>query len=135
MRGTRLACCAFCFFFGAAVSHAATVGTAFTYQGRLSDGGNPANGLYDLQLVLYNSAVGGTQQGPTITTNAVGVANGLFVVTLDFAAGVFDGTAYWLGISVRTNGTATLTPLSPRQPLSPAPYALFAPNAGIAANA
>src|SRR5262249_10603181 len=28
--------------------------TAFTYQGRLNDGGNPANGSYDLQFSLYD---------------------------------------------------------------------------------
>ena len=37
---------------GASVSvWAAPVGTAFTYQGRLTDGGSPANGLYDFKLV------------------------------------------------------------------------------------
>ena len=35
---------------------------------------------------------------------AVGVSNGLFVVTLDPGAGIFDGTARWLEISVSTNG-------------------------------
>src|SRR5512138_2411485 len=43
--------------------------TAFTYQGKLSDGGSPANGTYDLQFKLFDTAaVGtGTQQGPTLT--------------------------------------------------------------------
>ena len=27
-------------------------GTAFTYQGRLNDGGNPANGIYDLRFTV-----------------------------------------------------------------------------------
>ena len=30
-------------------------GTAFTYQGRLNDGGSPATGNYDLTFALYNS--------------------------------------------------------------------------------
>ncbi len=33
--------------------HADPVSTAFTYQGRLVDGGNPANGLYDFEFTLY----------------------------------------------------------------------------------
>lgn len=28
--------------------------TAFTYQGKLTDAGNPANGNYDLQLKLFD---------------------------------------------------------------------------------
>ena len=28
--------------------------TAFTYQGKLTDGGNPANGSYDLQFALFD---------------------------------------------------------------------------------
>jgi hypothetical protein len=34
-------------------------GTAFTYQGRLNDGANPANGSYDLAFALYDAASGG----------------------------------------------------------------------------
>ncbi len=43
-----------------------TAGTArvqtsvFTYQGKLTDGGTPANGNYDLQFALWDSAVAGT---------------------------------------------------------------------------
>src|SRR5256885_9414459 len=34
--------------------------TSFTYQGRLTDGGTPANGTYDLQFALWDSNSGGT---------------------------------------------------------------------------
>src|SRR5690348_10476656 len=44
--------------------------TAFTYQGRLNDGTNPANGTYDLQFGIFDSLSGGTQQGNTITNAA-----------------------------------------------------------------
>lgn len=66
--------------------------------------------------------------------NGFPVSNGLFAVTLDFGASPFNGDARWLQIYVRTNGglTAPYTPLSPRQALTPAPYALYAPNAGTA---
>jgi hypothetical protein len=35
--------------------------SAFTYQGRLTDGGTPANGNYDLQFTLWSSLSDGTQ--------------------------------------------------------------------------
>jgi hypothetical protein len=59
---------------------------------------------------------------------AVAISNGLFTIPLDFG-NVFDGTVYWLQISVRTNGGVGFTVLSPRQQLTPAPYAVFADTA------
>ena len=34
-------------------ANAVDMGTAFTYQGRLTDGGSPANGPYDFEFELY----------------------------------------------------------------------------------
>jgi len=119
---------------GATASFAAPLGTAFTYQGRLSDGTNPANGTYDFTFALYDAASSGTQLGSTLGASTVGVSNGLFSVSLDFGS-VFDGTARWLVIAVRTNGAPSYSTLSPRQPLSPAPYSIYTPNAGLAASA
>jgi hypothetical protein len=34
--------------------------TAFTYQGKLTDAGNPANGNYDLQFKLFDTPTVGT---------------------------------------------------------------------------
>ena len=78
----------------------ASVGTAFTYQGRLSDGGSPANGAYDLRFSLFDAASGGAQVGSTLTNNDVIVASGLFNVSLDFGV-VFDGSQLWLAVEVR----------------------------------
>ncbi|NMD21717.1 MAG: hypothetical protein GYA76_15935 [Verrucomicrobia bacterium] len=39
---------------------------------------------------------------------------------------MFDGSARWLEIAVRTNGDTAFTTLTPRQQLTPAPYALYA---------
>ena len=108
------------------VSSLLAQGTAFTYQGRLNDGGAPANGSYDVQFMLYDASAGGSQAGPVLTNGATAVSNGLFTVTLDFGAGVFTGSNYWLDIAVRTNGAGTFTELSPRQELTPVPYAIFA---------
>jgi hypothetical protein len=114
----------------AGVHHAAAQSTAFTYQGRLNSGTNPANGSYDLSFALYNAVTNGSQVGTTLTNSATAVGNGLFAVTLDFGAGVFTGTNLWLDISVRTNGGASFAELTPRQPLTPTPYAIFANTAG-----
>src|SRR5262249_43219468 len=42
---------------------AATLGSAFTYQGRLTDSGAPATGNYDFQFKLYDSGSGGNLVG------------------------------------------------------------------------
>src|SRR5262249_29023291 len=64
----------------------------------------------------------------------VGVSNGLFTVLLDFGAAAFAGDARWLAIEVRPAGSqGAHAPLLPRQPVSPAPAALFtAKAAGVA---
>jgi hypothetical protein len=114
------------------ITPAAPFGTAFTYQGRLTDGPAPANGNYDLRFAVFDAANGPNQIGPTLTTAASAVINGLFTVTLDFGAGVFAGNTRWLDIAVRTNDGGAFTPLTPRQPLTPAPQALYATQAGSA---
>ena len=104
---------------------AGPIGTAFTYQGRLASGTNVANGVYDFSFALFDAASSGTQKGPTLATNGISVANGFFTVTLDFGS-VFDGSNRWLAVSVKTNGAGSYTALTPRQPLTPTPYAIFA---------
>jgi len=104
----------------------AVVGTAFTYQGQLTDGSDPANGDYEFVFSLFDSLEDGNQIGPI--TRTVPVEQGLFTVVLDFGP-VFDGTALWLDVAVRPAGDAgDYVPLSPRQPLTPAPYASYAVN-------
>lgn len=101
--------------------------SAFTYQGKLTEAGGPANGTYDLQFKLFNTpTVGtGTQQGSTITNPSVQVSAGNFAVTLDFGANVFDGTARYLEIGVRPTGSPTPhTVLGPRVEITSSPYAI-----------
>ena len=109
----------------ASLHRAAAQGTAFTYQGRLMDGGNPANGSYDLSFSLYTVSSDGAVAAGPITLPATGVTNGLFTVTLDFGPVFNAGSSYWLDISVRTNGGGAFTELSPRQPLTPSPYSIY----------
>ena len=107
------------------LSTARAQGTAFTYQGRLNDGANPAVGIYDLRFAIYDSLNAGTQQGSLLTNSATAVSNGLFTVALDFG-NQFPGAGRWLEIGVRTNGGGSFITLTPRQALTPAPYAVFA---------
>jgi hypothetical protein len=106
----------------------ALYGSAFTYQGQLKSGGTPYNGACDLRFGLWNAMSGGVQIGTTQTKSNVGMAEGYFTVQLDFGGGAFQGDARWLAIEVRCPaGTGSYTALSPRQPLTAAPYALALP--------
>lgn len=109
---------------------AAPLGTVITYQGRLNDGSGLANGSYDLRFSLFDNASAGVQIGTSNFNNPVTVTEGLFTVPLNFGSAAFDGNARWLEIGVRTNGSANpYTILSPRQPLTSTPYALYAAKA------
>ncbi len=102
----------------------AAVSTGFTYQGRLTDAGNPAAGPYDFVFRLYDALTGGSQVGGIVTQGDVAVSNGLFTVSLDFGV-VFDGAARWLEIAVRPGASNdAYAILSPRQALAATPYAL-----------
>jgi hypothetical protein len=116
----------------AQVSTAFAQGTAFTYQGRLNNGTNPATGSFDLTFSLFGVSSGGSSLAGPVTNTAVGVTNGLFTVMVDFGAGVFTGSSNWLSIGVRTNGGGAFTALTPRQQLTPTPYAIFAETANAA---
>lgn len=115
------------------VAHAQ--GTAFDYQGKLTDAGNPANGNFDMQFKLFDTpgAGTGTQQGATITNPTVAVATGNFSVLLDFGASVFSGASRYLEIGVRPAGNVNpYTVLSPRQLITSSPYAIQTIRATIA---
>ncbi len=101
----------------------APVGSAFTYQGRLIDGGVPANGAYDMLFRLYDAATGGAQVGATMLAPDVPVSGGYFTTELGFIPG-FDGNARWLEVQVRPGAsTGSYTPLTPRTPMTAMPYA------------
>ncbi|MGA2173963.1 MAG: tail fiber domain-containing protein [Verrucomicrobiota bacterium] len=118
--------------------------TAFTYQGNLSDNGQPANNTYDLTFTLWNasSTSSGQTVGVTFTNLNTPVTNGLFAVTLDFSASPpnppgtpnpFTGAPLWLQIGVRASSAAPgglFTEVSPLQPIQSSPYAIFATTAG-----
>jgi hypothetical protein len=101
-------------------------GTAFTYQGQLQNNGSPASGTYNLIFSLYTNSAGSTAVAGPVTNSAVAVSNGLFTVTIDFGANAWNGQTNWLQIGVESNGIASFTLLTPRQQLTPTPYAIFA---------
>jgi len=106
---------------------AAPMGTAWTYQGRLIDANNPADGLYDFEFKVYDANVAGTQKDSTIDVNEMDVIDGYFAVLLDFGSDVFNGDARWLQIGVRPgemNDPNEYTILEPRCEVTPVPYAL-----------
>jgi len=107
-------------------------GTAFTYQGQLNANGMPANGSYDLTFTLYTNSSGGAATAGPITNLATAVSNGFFTTTIDFGAAAFTGSSNWLQIGARTNGDPNFSLLTPLQQIMPTPYALYAPNAGVA---
>jgi len=106
----------------------AALGTAFTYQGELRAATAPVSGTCDFQFSLWDALSSGAQVGSPQTVNGVSVVNGRFAVQLDFGSSAFSGDARWLQIAVQCSGDTTFTPLSPRQPLTPAPYALYSPH-------
>jgi hypothetical protein len=53
-------------------------GTAFSYQGRLNNGGAVAGGSYDLAFTLFNTNASGVASAGPVTNSAVAVTNGLF---------------------------------------------------------
>lgn len=117
-----------CLLSGAFCLSARAQGTAFTYQGLLTEGGQPANGLYDFRAQIYSRA-SASEPGDALVsgtvTSTVGVSHGMFVLNLDFGAGPFNGESRWLLLEVRTNNTPNYTTLVPRQPITPTPYAIM----------
>lgn len=110
------------------------LGTAFTYQGRLTDtSGNPIAGPCDLRFTLYESAAGADQVGAPQTKSGVTLNDGYFTVDLDFGSTPFTGDARWLEITIDScSGGANNVTLSPRIALSPTPYAMsLRPGAAI----
>jgi hypothetical protein len=113
----------------------AQLSTAFTYQGRLKDNGQNANGLYDLEFKLFTTATGGIQLGPTSCVNNVLVADGLFTAILDFGQQYAAPGQRFIEVAVRADGgldcsnEAGFFVLTPRSPLPSVPLAAHANSA------
>ncbi len=104
--------------------------TSFTYQGRLDDGGSPANGDFDFRFTLYGVATGGSPVSGVVCAEDVQVVNGLFTVIVPLTPPTVGST--YLEVQVRAGAAGTcaspagFTTLVPRQDMTPAPKAVFA---------
>src|SRR5262245_15702528 len=83
---------------GGGASPVMDMGSGFTYQGKLTNGGAAATGQYDLNFSLWDAPSGGTQVGSLIAMNSLQVNDGLFTVNLDFGSTAFQGQIRWLEI-------------------------------------
>jgi hypothetical protein len=109
----------------------ALAGTGFTYQGQLKNANGLVNGVCDFQFSLWDDASAGSQLGSAQSITSVSVSNGLFTVQLNgagqFGASAFNGQGRWVQVAVKCASDPAYITLSPRQPLTPAPYALAMP--------
>ena len=100
----------------------------FTYQGRLLDGGQPANGIYDFIVTIWDSSIPMANQVATClttTTESILIEDGIFTLYLvpdQPMNEVFSGQERWIEIAVSPAGANTYTTLD-RQPIAPTPYA------------
>jgi len=101
------------------------IGSAFTYQGRLTSGGTPITASSDLSFSLWTAQTGGSPVGTPVMATLT-PDDGLFTASLDFGVNAWNGNARWLQIDVRSpsGGIGPYTTLTPRQPVSPAPYSV-----------
>jgi hypothetical protein len=115
------------------LSNAEPMGTAWTYQGRLMDANGQADGAYDFLFKLYNEPNGtGVYIPLSNNIHDIDVIDGYFTVELDFGQYAFNGDARWLEVAVRPGDSNDVhTILSPRQQVTPTPYAIRAHIADI----
>lgn len=108
--------------------------SVFNYQGRLIDGGSPANGSYDMRFRLFSTAAGGVQVGSDVSVNSVPTAAGIFNVEIDFGVVPFSGAERFLEVAISPAGQNNFTTLAPRQKLNSSPYSIQALNADTSIN-
>ncbi len=113
-----------------------SLGSAFSYQGRLTQAGRPFDGEARMTFVLWNHPTQGTPgqlMGIQHIEN-VPVANGLFTVELNGNGElmnfgnvpIFVGYEHWIEVTVEIPpGSGNSVLLAPRQRLTPAPNALY----------
>jgi hypothetical protein len=105
--------------FSQAVS-AASAQQALTYRGLLTDNGAPADGRYDLQFALYETATDGSPID-TVDARSLDVRDGALVAPLPFADGFGGGSARWVEARMRAAGSdAAYEVLTPRQQVAAA---------------
>ena len=117
IRSTSPALLLFVFLVWTAAESRAGISVPFTYQGELTEAGEPANGNYDFRFQIFNFNRGDSQESTPRFIDDVSVVNGIFTVELDFNSRFESFTSLYLEIAVRPAGSDDYTTLSPRQPL------------------
>jgi hypothetical protein len=122
------------------IALAVPLGAGFTYQGQLLLNGGVVNDTADFEFTLWDDSGAGNMIGSPVVVSGMAVVDGLFTVDLntggEFGASAFNGDARWLEVAVRSPaGGGAFTPLLPRQPVTAAPYALFALDTAAAGGA
>jgi len=107
--------------------------TTIAYQARLTLGGVPGAGVFDLRFRLYDAATGGNLLGEVTSQTAVTDPTGAFTAEVDFGPS-FNAEPRWVELAARRAGSPTdFQTLLPRQQVRPVPTALHALQAGVAA--
>lgn len=103
-------------------------GNGFTYQGQLTQNGIPTNSTCDFRFSLWTEATNGSQVGDIQVASGIEVKEGYFSIpNLDFGNNIFTGESRWLEIEVKCTGETGYTTVTPRQSITPTPYALALP--------
>jgi hypothetical protein len=85
---------------------------SFTYHGSLNEGGEPADGRYDLRITLYGSERAAVPLTDAVTVYGVEVRDGSFNTEVDFDS---DPPANaWIGVAVRKAGEGDFADLAGR---------------------
>jgi hypothetical protein len=103
----------------AALLSAPATAADFVYEGRLDDGGMPANGRYDVQLTPYADARLNSALSAPVVFPAVEVREGRF--RLEFALPEASVDATWLELAIRADGDSEATPIPGRTKAVAAP--------------
>jgi hypothetical protein len=85
---------------------------SFTYHGNLNDGGEPADGRYDLRITLYGSERAAVPLADAVTVYGVDVHDGAFSTEVDFASN--PPQEGWIGVAVRKAGEGDFVDLAGR---------------------
>lgn len=104
--------------------------TSVLFQGRLDGASLPPDGLYDVQLQLFDSAQGGAPVSDSLVAVGAPITNNSFAIVADFGSGAFPGAERWLQIGYRSNSLLGDFQLnSSRMRITSSPYAIKALNA------
>ena len=90
-----------------AIGSASASGATFSYEGRLDDSGQPANGVYDVQLTPFPAETAGASLASPMVFERVPVNDGRF--QLEFELPPLQSDQAWVEVGVRDPGTAAFS--------------------------